>query len=202
MTIKLIFVRHGESEDNVNKLHGGHSSAQLTKIGKEQAHNAAIYLKNEHIDLFYVSDLQRTKQTADPIIREHLNAPVIYEPRLREKNTGIHTGQPIGTSQAKAKELGLTMKEYRPENGESYDDLMVRAVSFIEDVIKTHQGKTVALISHGGTITNTILHLLKLEPNAENFDAHNPHNTAITILEIDNDKNHKVHLLNSIEHLN
>ena len=48
--MKLILVRHGETEANVARIMQGCSPGVLSKLGKEQAKKLADRLKNEKID--------------------------------------------------------------------------------------------------------------------------------------------------------
>lgn len=201
MTTRILFVRHGETSDNTNNVNGGQNDTPLNDQGREQAKRAATYLQDEQIDVFFVSDLPRTRETAMPISRNHPSAKIIYEPRIRELNFGRLEGSPHGSVAREAENAGIPFVEYRPERGESVLDLRKRVFAFIEEIIVTQQGKTVAIISHGGPITNMILHLLKIEPTHENFRAHHPHNTAITIIETNEKGKSTLHKLNTTEHL-
>ena len=66
--MKLIIVRHGETEENVSGIIQGHGFGELNRKGLEQAKKVAGKLKGEKIDIAYVSGLERTKKTADEIL--------------------------------------------------------------------------------------------------------------------------------------
>jgi len=59
--MRLILVRHGETEENVAKITQGHMPSKLTKQGIEQAKKLALRLKDEKIDKIFVSDLKRCR---------------------------------------------------------------------------------------------------------------------------------------------
>ena len=60
--MKLILVRHGETNENKNKIVQGFLNTTLSKIGIQQAKKVANRLKDEKIDFAYSSDLDRAKQ--------------------------------------------------------------------------------------------------------------------------------------------
>jgi broad specificity phosphatase PhoE len=57
------------------------------------------------------------------------------------------------------------------------------------------------MVSHGGTLGMLYLYLFGKQITEENYRAHKPENTALTILEIFKNKPTTVHLFNSISHL-
>jgi broad specificity phosphatase PhoE len=63
--IKLLMVRHGETEDNKTRTIAGHRPGKLTPAGIAQASKIGEYLKKEKMvfDQIFVSDLGRTKET-------------------------------------------------------------------------------------------------------------------------------------------
>jgi len=56
---RLIFVRHGETEENKAKIVQGQKHGKLSEEGLEQAKKVAERLKDEKIDFIYSSDLDR-----------------------------------------------------------------------------------------------------------------------------------------------
>ena len=67
MGTHVIFVRHGQSDANVNKYFAGHTNAPLTAVGISQAEKMAEYLRKYPISAVYASDLSRAYYTAKPI---------------------------------------------------------------------------------------------------------------------------------------
>ncbi len=197
--MKLILVRHGETEENARRIIQGHGEGTLSKKGISQAKKVAIRLKDENIDKIYVSDLKRAVDTAKEIIKYHPNAGVIYEPRLRERNLGVLEGKPAEYFSEALENSGRDVFTFVPEGGESIPELKERIIQFFYDLIKTEQNSTVLLISHGGPIGDFLLHIFNL-PN-EKFKEYHPKNTAVTFLEIDDKANPIIEVLNCTEHL-
>ncbi|HDN81252.1 MAG TPA: histidine phosphatase family protein [Methanomicrobia archaeon] len=196
--MKLILVRHGETEENARKIIQGHGEGNLSKKGILQAKKVAIRLKDENIDKIYVSDLKRAVDTAKEIIKYHPNAEVIYEPRLREQWYGTLEGKPSSHFWKALEKSGSDILTFKPGGGESIPELKERVIQFFSDLIKTEKDNTVLLVTHGGPIGNLLLYILNL-PN-ERFKEYHPKNTAVSILKL-NDGEIKIETLNCTEHL-
>jgi broad specificity phosphatase PhoE len=74
-----------------------------------------------------------------------------------------------------------------------------RMLQFIKTILEKHEKQTVLLVSHGGTLTSFYLNLF--QKAKEEYKKYHPQNTAVTILEISDDKKHTVHVLNCGKHL-
>ncbi len=192
--MKLIIVRHGETEENAKGICQGQKLGTLSKKGKEQAKKLGERLKNEKIDKIYVSDLQRTKDTAQEIIKHHPKIEVIHTPALRERNWGIFEGK----TRKEMIEADFNDENYRPEKGETRKEATQRVKEFIEKLIKTEHNKTILLVTHGGPIFYLLLHLF--QKKWEEHEQYHHHNCALTILEI-NGKEKKIATLNCCKHL-
>jgi broad specificity phosphatase PhoE len=86
-------------------------------------------LGKEHFDVMYSSDLKRTMDTSQAIYKNFQKeaAPELFQDmRLREKGGGVLEGQPLGMPGELAKKAGIPMREFRPENGESWIDVNKR----------------------------------------------------------------------------
>ncbi len=197
--MKLIIVRHGETKENVAKIIQGQTYGNLTDVGIEQAKRVALYLKNENIDIAYVSDLERAKDTAKEILSNHQHTKVLEEQALRERAWGIWEGKKREERGRFLTEEGCSIYEYKPEGGESFFDVQKRIVAFYYKIINKHKKQTVLIVSHGGPLT--ALYLSIFQKDVKEYEKYHPQNTAITILEISEDKKHTVHLLNCVKHL-
>lgn len=197
--MKLIIVRHGETVENVNKIVQGWKFGTLNEKGKEQAKKVAERLKNEKIDVAYSSDLERAMETTKEIMRSHPHIPLIPEKALREKNSSIWEGKKKQERDDFLKKHHLSLNDYRPHGGESIPDVQSRIVSFYNKLLHMYSTETILLVSHGGALTALYLYLFK--SHHSEFEKYHPQNTAVTILEIDDDKNHTVHILNCLKHL-
>jgi broad specificity phosphatase PhoE len=197
--MNLIVVRHGETEGNVQRLIQGHTDGVLSRRGRRQARQVGLRLKDEQIDTIYVSDLRRTVETAEEIIRYHPHAAVVYTPQLREQWYGTLEGKPSSRFLEALEESGSDILTFIPEGGESVAELKERIVTFFNELKEKEQDNSVLLVTHGGPIGNLLLHIFDL-PN-EKFVEYHPQNAAITILKIADGKEPLIRLLNSTAHL-
>lgn len=197
--MKIILVRHGETEENKKKISQGWMNTRLSKIGLYQARKVAVFLKNEKIDVCYSSDLSRASETAEEILRFHDNTQLILDKRLREQDKGIHEGQPFRDSQKEIDKLGIEWHEYKPENGESYDELLVRVCNIFKEIGEEHIGKTCLIVTHGGCLS-CLLCYLHNEP-LSNIRKYSHGNAGVTYLELSKNGKWRVTKLNCTEHL-
>ena len=89
---ELIVVRHGASaglkQGETFDLVGGHGDPPLSPAGREQAVRVAERLDGEPIRAIFVTPLQRTHQTAEPLV-----AATGIEPRVIEDLREVHLGE-------------------------------------------------------------------------------------------------------------
>lgn len=88
----ILFVRHGQTNCNVQKILQGQLDEALNSKGIEQSEETAEKLKDEKIDIIYSSPLIRARLTADIINKFH-DVEVIEDDRLLEQNAGDATGR-------------------------------------------------------------------------------------------------------------
>ena len=197
--MKLIITRHGETIENTEGIIQGHLHGTLSKLGKEQARKVAERLKKEKIDYIYSSDLARVADTAKEIAKFHPDIPIKFVKELRERY--------LGKFQGKRKcDFGLDKEEFiqkiisKNDNVETKEEIYQRAKNFLDRIIHKHKNDTILFVGHGG-INKVIISVITNKSAEEVFDIENLHNTSISIYEIDEDKNHKVHLFNCKKHL-
>ncbi len=197
--MKLIIVRHGETVENRAGIVQGWSCGTLNENGIQQAKKVALRLKDEHIDVAYSSDLDRTMKTAQEIMKFHPGVPLIPEKALRERNSSIWEGKKREERQAFLQKHNLVLYDYQPEGGESTPDIQKRMVAFYNTLLHKYTTETILLVGHGGSLTAFYLYLFKADHTE--FLKYHPENTALTILEVSDDKKHSVHVLNCVKHL-
>lgn len=88
---KLILVRHGQTQMNVDGIFFGKLDPSLNETGKEQCKKTRELLKNRYkYDFIYSSDLKRAAETAE--IVNYLDLPIKLDKRLEEIDFGIFEG--------------------------------------------------------------------------------------------------------------
>lgn len=92
---KIFLVRHGQDQDNLEKILNGRRDTGLTELGKAQAKKVSVKLLDNNIQLIYSSPLKRTVETAQIIASELKINNIIIEELLIERDFGILTGEPV-----------------------------------------------------------------------------------------------------------
>jgi 2,3-bisphosphoglycerate-dependent phosphoglycerate mutase len=93
---KLILVRHGQSQWNLENRFTGWMDIPLSKKGIDEAIYAGKKLKDYEFDTMYVSHMLRAIQTLHYILIQSNSkrTPIIYHEEKRIKNREHHTGNP------------------------------------------------------------------------------------------------------------
>ena len=153
---RIILVRHGESEANLNRILAGQLDFPLTELGVYQAELAAKYiLKHEKIDAVYSSDLRRAVNTAKPLA-DALGLPINTDKRLREFNSGVFQGLTVEERKkcfpGEVEQLMTDMGHMQYPGGEYVPDIYDRVVGCICEISRANPEKTVLIVSHNGAM--------------------------------------------------
>jgi alpha-ribazole phosphatase len=173
MSIKLILIRHAESDGNVQKKFCGFKDVELTKKGIWQAERLSYRLKGVEVDEVYCSDLKRAQHTAEIIFKDK-GVNIITNPNFREINFGIWEGYTFDEVKSKygyGDEFNLWLENINEKiklpKGESLIDLNHRVMTELGKILKRdkkmNKDKTIALVCHGGTIRVILGNALNLK---------------------------------------
>lgn len=163
-TVRLVLVRHGESEWNAAGILQGHGGPGLSARGRDQAAATARLLARDHPRVVSIarSDLPRVVETAAPAQEQAPALPVHVDERLREIDVGSWTG--LTREQAAAADPDLYAawtrgEEVAPGRGETFAALRERVVDGLSEVVAAaarsgdaSQVATVVVFTHGGPI--------------------------------------------------
>ncbi|MBU1199082.1 MAG: histidine phosphatase family protein [Nanoarchaeota archaeon] len=188
--MKLILTRHGETEENIKKIWQGHLPGKLSKLGIEQAEKVALRLKDEKFDAIYSSDLARSSDTAKIIAKYHKYIPIYFVKELREVDLGSYTGKHNS-------EIDL---DNCPPDMETRKSMCKRAKIILDRAYEEYPYGVVLFVGHNA-INRALLTVIFDKPTEYVKECDIQHNTGVSIFEITEDKNHKVHLLNCAKHL-
>lgn len=166
---RLVLVRHGETDWNVEGRYQGQADPPLNERGKAQARQVAEALRPIGIDVIYSSPLRRAWQTAE-IIAQTLGVPLFAEPRLMEIHQGDWQGRLRAEIAAKYPELfqrWLTDPWHvTPPGGESLQQVQARVYAAVDEILARHRGQTVALVTHRIPIALLKVRYQGLDPDA------------------------------------
>lgn len=153
--MRLVLLRHGESEKNVLDMVNSDPSIDLPLTGKGrlQARAAAELLGDERIERILASPIPRAMETAQ-IVGERMGIPVEVDFRLREPSNGIFEGKSGAEYHARVSDR----VRQTPEGGESAQAILARMLAVLEDL--QHKGTGSALlVSHGDPLCLLTQHL-------------------------------------------
>ncbi len=162
--IRLLLVRHGETEWNVQHRYQGRSDVPLSDVGRKQAKCLARRLGDEKFDAIYASDLKRAWETAS-MIEKKVGIGIFSEPRLQEMNFGILEGLTFNEAQTRYPDImAAWLKDYNQPSpdGEPLKAFSARILSFIDDLQLKHADQTILIVAHGGPLSEIIRLILGL----------------------------------------
>jgi probable phosphoglycerate mutase len=96
----LIFVRHGETESNVEKRYMGHLDTPLSERGITQVAAVSAWLGQDNVSAVYTSDLGRAATTAEAIAKA-CGVRATSDVRLRERHAGVFQGLRLSEARAR-----------------------------------------------------------------------------------------------------
>ena len=162
---EIILIRHGETEWNSQKRMQGHSNSDLSEVGRGQIQALGELMKNVSFDHIYSSDSLRTRQTAEAIT-QYSGHTLQFDQRIREKNLGVFEGLTSTEAKERHPEIYRLFKtagaNYVIDEGESTQQLLERALEFIEEIRLRHPQERVVMVTHGGVVRVLMKHALGL----------------------------------------
>ena len=173
--LRLLLVRHGETEWNRASRFQGGIDVPLNDHGRGQAQQAAEFLKDVKIDFAVSSTMLRPKETAQIILASHPNIPLNLQEDLQEISHGLWEGK----LEAEIKQLYpdlLQQWQIAPETvqmpeGENLQQVWDRAIACWNAIVSSASVSstqiTVGLVVAHDAINKVILcHVLGLSPEA------------------------------------
>lgn len=167
---KLILIRHGESQWNLENRFTGWVDVPLSPKGEEEARVAGEHLKDIKIDKLYTSVLQRAMNTAKIALEtagKH-DIPTERDQALNERHYGdlqglnkAETAQQYGEEQV---HIWRRSYDVPPPNGESLKDTAARTLPYFQDHIipDVKAGLNVLVAAHGNSLRSIVMELDKL----------------------------------------
>lgn len=162
--MRLLLVRHGQTEWNLQHRIQGQLNSPLTKKGLFQADRAGMALSSESIQRFYCSDTGRAVQTAERISKANPRLPLPQlDARLRELDYGDWEGMLNDEIMQSYPELYWAYRNepesFRAPNGESFADMQARFSGFFAGM-PFGDDETCLIVSHAGLLRVAMLTLM------------------------------------------
>ena len=158
--MNIYFVRHGQTEENVKSTYFGALECDLNNVGIEQAKSCGDLLRNIKFSRVYISERNRTLQTAK-IIASH--EEFIKDSRINERDFGSFEGKSYEEINAlypeEVEKWNENWKEFSPPKGESFVKFYERVKAFMEHLKELHE-ENVLVVTHGGVIRAAYCYIL------------------------------------------
>lgn len=148
---QIILVRHGQTPWNKDKIFRGSKDIPLNDQGREEARLAGEWLKGETIHAAYTSPLSRSRDTALAIAQHH-DLEIQNLPGLSDLCYGDWESLPLTEVKVKYADLYRQWEAaphtVRFPKGETLEELRVRALAAVDEVVKKHPDQIVLLSAH------------------------------------------------------
>lgn len=153
--MKVYFVRHGQTEHNVQFLHQN-ENATLSEEGIRQAKILAKRFSKIPIDIILASPMQRAKQTVE-IINKELKKEVVYSDLIKEwKKPTEFEGKPNTDPEViKAHEIMNLHQDdasWHYSDEENFIEFKGRVKKFLDFLTLEVKQENILVVSHGGPI--------------------------------------------------
>lgn len=169
--IRLLLVRHGETQWNREGRFQGQIDVPLNDNGKRQADQAGEFLKAVKIDAAVSSSMARPKETAERILTHHDGLSLALRDDLREISHGTWEGKL--ESEIRAEYPGLLEQwQAQPETvqmpeGENLNDVWERAIAGWNAIVEAAEpGTTTLVVAHDAINKAILCHVVGLGPEA------------------------------------
>ena len=177
---KLVLVRHGQSQWNLENRFTGWVDVPLSEKGREEARQAGLSLKGMTFDYAFTSNLRRAQDTLKIILEQigQTSLPVEINQALNERHYGALQGLDKKETAAKYGDEQVhiwrrsydvppptTKTELNPEGiSESLKDTAARTLPYFQSKILplVKAGKNVLVAAHGNSLRSIVMELEKM----------------------------------------
>jgi broad specificity phosphatase PhoE len=187
--IRLLLVRHGETQWNREGRFQGIRDIPLNENGQKQAQKAADFLKDVNLNFAVSSPMARPKETAEIILQYHPEIPLDLQPDLTEICHGLWEGKLETEIEADFPGL-LQQWKTKPETvqmpeGEDLQQVWDRAIACWNDIVKIYgdseQHQIGIVVAHDAINKVILCYLLGLKP--EHFWNVKQGNGAVSVID-------------------
>lgn len=147
-TLRICFVRHGETKENLARILQGHLPGTLTENGKQQAVLLRKHLEMNTFDVIVSSDLKRVTDTVE-ILLDGSTKTWEKSVLFREIDWGSMTGMEIEKADFKQPAADVETREM----------LYKRAKQAAGYLWENYAGKNILVVSHGLFLRSLIANL-------------------------------------------
>ncbi len=143
----LYFIRHGQTQQNVEHILTGRQDIPLNETGIKQVEEEAIRVKDYHFDLIFCSPLKRAIQTCEAINKYH-NAPIIVTDELIERTYGKYENKRFNSiDREKCWNYFLDINKGGIETPK---EIFGRVYAFLDKIKEEYKNKKILIVAHNG----------------------------------------------------
>lgn len=146
----IYFVRHGQTDYNLNKIYAGQQDIPLNRNGIKQAQQTALILKDIKFDACFCSPLIRAKQTCEEILKFHKNLAVNCDDRLKERYYGKLENLPVGSIKFNRWKIGEDENQIKQFEIEEIMSVYNRVSDFFDEILNKYGNKNILVVAHSG----------------------------------------------------
>jgi broad specificity phosphatase PhoE len=174
------FLRHGETDWNLQGRYQGQSDVPLNATGIAQAHAAAERLVGAPIDRIVTSPLVRAHLTAT-IVAEKLQKPIHLDRGLVERSFGSFNGLVIRDVK---RQHGLrpdqSTRAILPADADHWHEIFERIPPVVTRWMTAHPNDTLLFVAHSGVFDALHEHMLgaRSGPESKHAAPYRAHPTA------------------------
>lgn len=162
----IYFIRHAQSEANLNDILASRQDFPLTEKGLADAAAIAAEFKSiATLDRIICSPLIRAQQTAEPIA-EAFGLKVETDERIIEQDLGVFAGMTYADLEDRPDYMHERSKRWNwvPDGGgESYEMIALRLEPFFQS-LETMEGESILFVTHAVTLRLIKAHLEQTLP--------------------------------------
>ncbi|ALA56831.1 2,3-bisphosphoglycerate-dependent phosphoglycerate mutase [Nitrospira moscoviensis] len=167
---RLVLLRHGESQWNLENRFTGWVDVPLSQRGMQEAKNAGDKLRGFTFDRAFTSVLVRANETLRIVLEAigQTTIPIEKDKALNERMYGelqglnkAETAKKYGDEQVK---IWRRSFDVRPPGGESLKDTAERVLPYYARHIKPYvlKGETILIAAHGNSLRALVMELERL----------------------------------------
>lgn len=167
---RLVLLRHGESQWNLENRFTGWVDVPLSPRGIQEAKDAGVKLNGFTFDRAFTSVLSRANETLRLVLEAvgQTSIPIEKDKALNERMYGdlqglnkAETAQKYGEAQVK---IWRRSYDVKPPGGESLKDTAERVLPYYEAKIKPYlfKGETILIAAHGNSLRALVMQLEQL----------------------------------------
>ena len=166
-TTRLFLVRHGATTLSAEDRFAGSIDVPLSDEGRQQAQRLALRLSGEAIAAVYASPMSRAVETASIVARPH-RLEVRARADLREISHGRWEEMTRHEVEERYPEEASAWDDdpytFAPSGGETGLAVTARALPAVIEIVRTHPGEGILVVSHKATIRLLLSSLLGFDP--------------------------------------